>query len=99
MTTALRDQNLELRALPGWCAILARVTSIEKRSYKRPGSRQLPAESTIAGIVSGEFDRIIEANDAFLNMLGYSREEFIRQRIAVGGYRGAGILASAGTRP
>jgi PAS domain S-box-containing protein len=37
----------------------------------------IPAESTIAGIVSGEFDRILEANDVFLNMLGYSREEVI----------------------
>jgi formate hydrogenlyase transcriptional activator len=29
----------------------------------------------IAGIVSGEFDRIPDANDAFLDMVGYSRED------------------------
>jgi hypothetical protein len=35
--------------------------------------RPLPVESSIAGIVSGEFDRIPEANDAFLELVGYSR--------------------------
>lgn len=34
-----------------------------------------PAESTLAGIVSGEFDHILEANDAFLDLLGYSRKD------------------------
>ena len=34
-----------------------------------------PLESTIAGVVSGEFDHILEANDAFLQMVGYSRED------------------------
>jgi hypothetical protein len=33
----------------------------------------VPLRSTIAGIVSGEFDRVPEANDAFLNIVGYSR--------------------------
>ena len=44
-----------------------------------PGARHrlldLAAESTIVGVVSGEFDHILEANDAFLGMLGYSRED------------------------
>ncbi len=42
---------------------------------KRENPPQVRVESTIAGIASGEFDRIIEANDAFLGMLGYSRED------------------------
>ena len=54
---------------------------------KRSGPRMQPAESTVAGIVSGEFDRIIDANDSFLNMLGYSREEL------AGGLRWADIVA------
>ncbi len=44
---------------------------------KRSGPRMLAAESTVAGIVSGEFDRIIDANNSFLSMLGYSREELV----------------------
>ena len=34
-----------------------------------------PPESTLAGVVSGEFDHILEANDAFLQMVGYSCED------------------------
>ncbi len=78
LTTALRDENLE----PHRFARVVRDFSTrhqidEALLNKRPGSRQLPARSMIAGFVSGEFDRIMEANDAFLNMLGYSREDLI----------------------
>ncbi len=76
LTTALRGQNMELE---GFASVVrdfsARHRMEEALLTKRAGSRQLPADSTIAGIVSGEFDRMITANDAFLDMLGYSREE------------------------
>jgi PAS domain S-box-containing protein len=39
--------------------------------------RMRPARSTIAGVISGEFDRIVEVNDAFLNLVGYSREDIL----------------------
>jgi PAS domain S-box-containing protein len=35
----------------------------------------------IAGIVSGEFDRIPEANDAFLQLVGYTREDLLSGRL------------------
>ena len=38
-------------------------------------------ESTIAGVVSGEFDHITDANDAFLQMVGYSREDLVAGRL------------------
>ena len=41
----------------------------------------MPKESTIAGIVSGEFDRIPDANDAFLELVGYSREDLLAGRL------------------
>src|SRR5207344_2538658 len=41
----------------------------------------IPARSTIAGIVSGEFDRIPEANDTFLQLVGYSREDLLAGRL------------------
>ncbi len=38
-------------------------------------------ESTVAGLVSGEFDQITEANDAFLHMVGYSRDDLVASRL------------------
>ncbi len=35
----------------------------------------LPSRAHIAGIVSGEFDHIPEVNDAFLELVGYSRDD------------------------
>ena len=43
--------------------------------------RQRAEESTVAGFVSGEFDHITEANDAFLHMVGYSREDLIAGKL------------------
>jgi PAS domain S-box-containing protein len=47
----------------------------------RARQRPIPAESTIAGIVSGEFDRIPEANDAFLDLVGYTRDDLHSGRL------------------
>ena len=78
LTTALRDQNLELC---GFARVVrdfsTRHRIDEARLKKRVGPLPLPAETKIAGMVSGEFDRIIDANDAFLEMVGCSREELI----------------------
>ena len=53
----------------------------EKLRRSRARVRPVPSESRIAGIVSGEFDRIPEANDSFLEMLGYSREDLVAGRL------------------
>ena len=76
LTTVVRDEAGEPRGF----ARLVRDFSTRHRTdeallHKRAGPHPPPSESTIAGIVSGEFDRIIDANDAFLGMLGYSRED------------------------
>lgn len=47
----------------------------EKLRKSRARLRAVPAKSTIAGVVSGESDRTLEANDTFLAMAGYSRED------------------------
>ena len=44
-------------------------------------SREHAKESTIAGVVSGEFDHITDANDTFLQMVGYSREDLVAGRL------------------
>ena len=48
---------------------------------KRPQMRSILPGSTIAGVVSGEFDRITEVNDAFLEMIGYTRDELLGDKI------------------
>ena len=55
----------------------------ETKSYGAAAraSGRFPRESTIAGIVSGEFDRIPEANDAFLDLVGYTREDLQAGRL------------------
>jgi formate hydrogenlyase transcriptional activator len=58
-----------------------RYDKVEKLRHGRARLRLLPKESTIAGIVSGEFDRIPEANDAFLELVGYSREDLLAGRL------------------
>jgi formate hydrogenlyase transcriptional activator len=88
LTTALRDQNLELQGFARVVRDFSARHRIDEALQNKPaGSRQLPAASAIACIASGEFDRIIDANDQFLNMLGYSREEL------VGGLQWADIVA------
>jgi len=47
----------------------------EKLRRSRAHRRIGPSSPAIAGIVSGEFDGIPEANDAFLDLVGYSRED------------------------
>jgi len=78
LTTALRDENLELRGFARVVRDFSARHRIGQALLNKPaGHRQLPAESTIAGIVSGEFDRILDANGVFLDMLGYSHEELV----------------------
>jgi len=76
VTTALRDENGDLQ---GFARVVRDFSDRHERDEKlrrsRARLRPIPAESTIAGIVSGEYDQIPEANDAFLELVGYSRED------------------------
>ena len=76
MTMALKDSHGNLQ---GFARVVRDFSERHERDEKLRRSRghlqPLPKNSTIAGIVSGEFDRIPEANDAFLELLGYSRED------------------------
>jgi formate hydrogenlyase transcriptional activator len=80
--TALKDEN---GGLQGFAAVARNFSDRHRRDEKlqrqRARSRPVRAESTIAGIVSGEFDRIPEANDAFLELVGYSREDLQEGRL------------------
>ncbi len=82
ITMALKNENGELQ---GFARVVRdfseRHEKDEKLRRSRARIRPIPAESTIAGIVSGEFDRIPEVNDAFLELVGYSREDLASGRL------------------
>ena len=82
VTMALKDDRGDLQ---GFARAVRDFSDRHERDEKlrrsRARLRPIPAESTIAGIVSGEFDRIPEANDAFLELVGYSREDLQAGRL------------------
>jgi formate hydrogenlyase transcriptional activator len=82
ITLAMKDDKGDLQ---GFARVVRDFSDRHERDEKlqrnRARLRLAPAESTIAGIVSGEFDRIAEANDAFLRLIGYSREDLLAGRL------------------
>jgi PAS domain S-box-containing protein len=82
ITMGLNDDNGQLQ---GFARVVRNFTDRHERDEQLRRSRariwRIPLQSTIAGIVSGEFDRIREVNDAFLEMVGYTREDFLADRL------------------
>jgi formate hydrogenlyase transcriptional activator len=82
ITMALKDEKGELQ---GFARVVRDFTDRHQRDEKlrsdRGRLRPIPAKLAIAGIVSGEFDRIPEANDAFLELVGYTREDLRAGRL------------------
>jgi formate hydrogenlyase transcriptional activator len=82
ITMSLKDEDGDLQ---GFARVVRDFSDRHERDEKlrrsRARSRPLPAASTISGIVSGEFDHIPEANDAFLDLVGYSREDLHAGRL------------------
>jgi PAS domain S-box-containing protein len=82
VTMALRDPHGQLQ---GFARIVRdfseRHEKDEKLRRSRVRVRPAASASTIAGMVSGEFDRIPEAYDAFLALVGYSREDLLEGRL------------------
>jgi formate hydrogenlyase transcriptional activator len=82
ITLALKDENAELR---GFARVVRDFTERhdldEKLRRNRSRVRPVHSVSSIAGIVSGEFDGVPEVNDAFLAMVGYTRDDLTSGRI------------------
>ena len=82
ITMALRDEAGVLhgfgRAVRDFSDRYERDEKLERR---RPRMRSEVAESTIDGVVSGQFDRVLEMNDRFLEIVGYTREDLLAGRI------------------
>jgi PAS domain S-box-containing protein len=82
ITMALKNESGELQ---GFARVVRDFSERHERDERlrrsRARIRPLPPESTIAGIVSGEFDRIPDVNDAFLELVGYSRDDSTSGRL------------------
>ena len=82
ITMALKDENGDLQ---GFASVVRDFSQRHQRDEKLRRSharvRPIPSQSTIAGVVCGEFDRIPEVNDAFLELVGYSREDLLAGRL------------------
>jgi PAS domain S-box-containing protein len=82
ITMALKDESGELQ---GFARVARDFTDRHERDEKlrrsRARSRPIPTQSTIAGVASGEFDCVPEVNDAFLDLVGYSREDLLAGRL------------------
>jgi len=76
VTKALRDED---EGLQGFASVVRDFSVRHEREealQRGPKTlRSMPPGSTVAGIVSGEFDRIIDANDTFLAMVGCSHDD------------------------
>jgi PAS domain S-box-containing protein len=76
ITVALKDDAGVLR---GFGCVVRDFSDRHERDEKLRRSRARlrtgPPTPAIVGIVSGEFDGIPEANDAFLDLVGYSRDD------------------------
>jgi formate hydrogenlyase transcriptional activator len=82
ITMALKDGD---GGLQGFARVVRDFSDRHERDEKlrlsRARVRPIPMQTTIAGVVSGEFDCVPEANDAFLELVGYSREDLLAGRL------------------
>jgi PAS domain S-box-containing protein len=78
LTIALKDARDQLC---GFAAII-RDFSDRPEASRESGNgfepRPRPAQGSLVGVVLGEFDRVIDATDGFLSMVGYSHEELLK---------------------
>jgi PAS domain S-box-containing protein len=82
LTVALKDER---GALQGFATVVrdfgGRSDKDETPRHGRTSLRPIQAESTVAGFVSGEFDQLPQANDTFLELVGYSRDDLEKGRL------------------
>ena len=82
ITMAVKDASGELQ---GFARVVRDFTDRHEKDERlrrsRARLRPIPLQATIAGIVSGEYDHIPDVNDAFLELVGYSREDLASGRV------------------
>jgi PAS domain S-box-containing protein len=80
LTVALHDDQQQLQ---GFARLVRDFSDRPEEDQRSPGSgraRQRAAQAAAVGIVSGEFDRVTDASDAFLAMVGYSHDDLVAGR-------------------
>ena len=82
VTMALYD---EAGILQGYARVVRDFTDRHERDEaldsERVGPQAEADQSTVAGVASGEFDRIAEMNDPLLELLGYTRQDLLAGHI------------------
>ena len=82
VTMALRDKNGQLQGFAGVARDFSECHERDEKLQRGLTRRCLsPTASTVAGIVFGEFESIPEANDIFLNLVGYTQEDVVSGRL------------------
>ena len=82
ITAALKDEEGTLR---GFARVVRNFTERHERDEKLRHDRArvgpISIHPAVAGIVSGEFGHITEANGAFLDLIGHTREDLLAGRL------------------
>jgi PAS domain S-box-containing protein len=83
LTVALKDDHEQLQ---GFARVVRDFSDLQEKVQKLPHSREIakkrPAklEPAVVGIVSREYDRITDASDAILDMVGYGHDDLVAGR-------------------
>jgi PAS domain S-box-containing protein len=80
LTVALHDDQQQLRGFARVVRDFSDRHEADHRSRDSERAGQRTAQAAVVGIVSGEFDRVTDASDAFLAMVGYSHDDLVAGR-------------------
>jgi PAS domain S-box-containing protein len=80
LTVALHDDQQQLQGFARVVRDFSDRHEADHRSRDSERAGQRTAQAAVVGIVSGEFDRVTDASDAFLAMVGYSHDDLVAGR-------------------
>lgn len=77
----IRDENDDIVAISGVVEDITDRKAVEKARVQEQARLQRLLDANLFGVVTATAEGVIEANDAFLDLLGYSREDFLKHGI------------------
>jgi PAS domain S-box-containing protein len=81
LTVALHDDQQQLQGFARVVRDFSDRQEVEQKlAHSSERSKRRPAQPAVVGIVSGEFDRVTDASDAFLAMVGYGHDDLVAGR-------------------